>query len=210
MLKQLKKIDTEDERPSKTRRKKEMTALQDLGEELAELNDSQLAEVPIPERLREAIVEAKRISQHGGKKRQMQYVGRLMREIDAGPVREKLASWKGVSREATALLHRVERWIQAVNEYEIVSKEFRSSRLARGSAGQPVLSPLAGYLATLEATLSRAEAELGMTPMARLKLGIAYGQAKLTADALNHSLDETAEQPAIAEVAEWEAEWREA
>jgi ribosome-associated protein len=96
--------------PSKSQLKREMHALQALGEELVELNDAQLAEVPLPERLLEAILEAKRIRQHEGRRRQMQYVGRLMREIDAEPVREKLAGWKGVSREATALLHHVERW----------------------------------------------------------------------------------------------------
>lgn len=124
MLNQPKKIDAEDDKPSKTRRKNEMTALQELGQELVELNSSQLAEVPIPERLREAIVEARRITQHGGKKRQMQYVGRLMREIDAEPVREKLASWKGVSREATALLHQIERWRTRLLDDDAAVSEF--------------------------------------------------------------------------------------
>src|SRR5580698_4582988 len=99
MLRRREKVEAEEGR-SKTQRKKEMTALQELGEELCNLNDSQLAEVPIPEELREAIAEAQRIRQHGGKKRQMQYIGRLMRGIDAAPVREKLASWQGVSTDA--------------------------------------------------------------------------------------------------------------
>lgn len=115
---------SDDEPPSKTRLKKEMTALQELGEELAGLSESQLAEVPMPESLREAIVEARRITQHGGKRRQMQYVGRLMREIDVAPMREKLASWKGVSREATALLHRIERWRERLLEDESAMQEF--------------------------------------------------------------------------------------
>jgi ribosome-associated protein len=101
-----------------------MTALQDLGEDLCRLNDAQLAEVPIPDALREAIVEAQRIRQHGGKKRQMQYIGRLMRGIDAAPVREKLASWQGVSTDAKALLHRVERWRDRMLEDETCVGEF--------------------------------------------------------------------------------------
>ena len=74
--------------------------------------------------------------------------------------------------------------------------------------GQPVLNPLAPYLATLEATIARAEQELGLTPMARAKLGIVIGQEALTADALNRSLsrhdERDAEQDAI------DAEWAEA
>jgi ribosome-associated protein len=123
MLRRREKIEGE-ETPSKTQRKKEMTALQDLGEDLCRLNDAQLAEVPIPDALREAIVEAQRIRQHGGKKRQMQYIGRLMRGIDAAPVREKLASWQGVSTDAKALLHRVERWRDRMLEDETCVGEF--------------------------------------------------------------------------------------
>jgi ribosome-associated protein len=124
MIKNHRQIEADDEPPSKTQRKKEMTALQDLGEELTRLNDAQLAEVPLPETLREAIVEARRITKHEGKRRQMQYIGRLMRTIDVEPVREKLASWNGVSREATALLHRIERWRDRLLEDETAIQEF--------------------------------------------------------------------------------------
>ena len=113
--------------PSKTQLKKEMHALQALGEELAGLNDEQLAEVPLPDLLRDAIVEAKRIRDHEGRRRQMQYVGRLMREIDAEPVREKLAAWKGVSRDATALLHNVERWRERLLDDEAAMEEFAAA-----------------------------------------------------------------------------------
>lgn len=124
MIRNQQKIEVADEATSKTQRKKEMTALQQLGEELARLNDAQLAEVPLPEALREAVIEARRITQHEGKRRQMQYVGRLMRTIDAGPVREKLASWQGVSRDATALLHRIERWRERLLEDDAAIQEF--------------------------------------------------------------------------------------
>lgn len=113
--------------------------------------------------------------------------------------------------EISTDLHRVERWITAVDEYEKVGKVFRSSRLVKGSTGQPVLNPLASYLTSLEATISRAEQELGMTPLARLKLGIAVGQAKLTAEALNKSLNEAGQdRPQIVDAEAWEAEWQEA
>lgn len=85
---------------------------------------------------------------------------------------------------------RIERWIRAVDEWHRVGETFREQRLTTGSMGQAVLNPLAAYLATLETTISRAEQELGMTPMSRAKLGIVIGQEALTADALNRSLSE--------------------
>jgi ribosome-associated protein len=127
MLNKDQKIDDADEPPSKTQRKKEMTALQQLGEELAGLNPAQLEEIPLPEHLREAIAEVRRITQHGGRRRQMQYVGKLMRGIDAEPVREKLASWKGASLDAKAMLHRTERWRERLLEDEAALQEFAAA-----------------------------------------------------------------------------------
>ena len=75
---------------SKTKRKQEMTALQTLGARLVDLPESQIAELPMEENLREAVLEAKRITSHEAKRRQMQYVGRLMREIDPAALRERL------------------------------------------------------------------------------------------------------------------------
>jgi ribosome-associated protein len=98
------------ERPSKTRRKKDMHALQSLGESLVELSAHQLAQVEMPEDLRDAVLEAKRISGREGRRRQLQFIGRLMRDIDPAPIRAKLDVWRGQSREATAQLHAVERW----------------------------------------------------------------------------------------------------
>lgn len=102
--------------------------------------------------------------------------------------------------------HRIERWIQAVDEYERVREVFVKARLVKGSMGQPTLNPLAGYLSTLLAEISKAEAELGLTPMARLRLGLAMGQARLTAEELNRALDEG--EPSSQEP--WEAEWQNA
>lgn len=100
----------DDERPSKTRRKKDMHALQDLGESLVELPAERLAQVALPEALRDAVLEASRLTRHEARRRQMQYIGRLMRDIDPAPIRAKLDEWRGRSREATALLHAAERW----------------------------------------------------------------------------------------------------
>ncbi|MCB1936423.1 MAG: DUF615 domain-containing protein [Nitrosomonas sp.] len=97
-------------KPSKTQRKKEMHALQQLGEVLTLLNDAQLVELNLPEPLQDAIMEAKRISKFGAKHRQLQYIGKLMRKIDASDIQEKLNIMKQVSSRQTGLLHRTERW----------------------------------------------------------------------------------------------------
>jgi len=102
----------EDEiRPSRTQRKLSDRALQELGQELVSVSEEQLAELALPERLREAIVQARAISKFGALRRQMQYIGRLMREEgDADTIRERLDAWNGVSVQETARLHLIERW----------------------------------------------------------------------------------------------------
>jgi ribosome-associated protein len=100
----------DEEKPSKTQRKREMHELQTLGTRLVELNSEQLAAIGLPERLRDAIEFARRTTKHEARRRQMQYIGRLMRSVDPGPIREKLKIWDGVSAQHTAEQHRVERW----------------------------------------------------------------------------------------------------
>lgn len=95
---------------SKTRRKLEMHALQTLGEALVTLPEAQLKTFDLPDDLMAAIVEARSIRAHGGLRRQLQYVGKLMRGIDPEPIRARLAALEGNSRAATAELHRLERW----------------------------------------------------------------------------------------------------
>lgn len=95
---------------SKTKRKQEMTALQSLGAKLVDLPESQIAELPMEENLREAVLEAKRITSHEAKRRQMQYIGRLMREIDPAPLRERLEAMTGHSAQAAAQHRRLEAW----------------------------------------------------------------------------------------------------
>lgn len=95
---------------SKTQRKREVQALQDLGEELVALSADKLAGLELPPQLRDAVLEAKRISKFGALRRQMQYLGRLMREADADAIRSQLDVWKGTSVAETARLHAIERW----------------------------------------------------------------------------------------------------
>ncbi|HXZ54139.1 MAG TPA: ribosome biogenesis factor YjgA [Burkholderiales bacterium] len=108
----------DEEKPSKTQRKREMHELQALGARLAELNPEQLAAVPLPDGLRDALADLRRMTKHEARRRQMQYIGRLMRSVEPGPIREKLKVWDGVSAEHTARQHRVERWRDRLLEDE--------------------------------------------------------------------------------------------
>ena len=71
---------------SKTRVKQEMHALQKIGERLIELNSNQLKECLLPDRLFEAITEAKQIRKNGARRRQVQYIGKLMRDVDISKI----------------------------------------------------------------------------------------------------------------------------
>jgi len=95
---------------SKSQRKREMTALQDLGAELVKLSADRLGKLDLPEFLREALLEARRLSSHGALRRQMQYIGKLMRNVDSAPIAEQLAAIRGESAAAKAEFHAVERW----------------------------------------------------------------------------------------------------
>ncbi|MFO1325014.1 MAG: ribosome biogenesis factor YjgA [Burkholderiales bacterium] len=86
-------VATRTEPPSKTQRKHAMHALQDLGEALVGLDPARLAELGLPERLADAIAVARGVRAHEGRRRQLQYVGKLMRDIDPAPIREALDRW---------------------------------------------------------------------------------------------------------------------
>lgn len=78
--------DEESAHKSKTAIKKEMSALTELGKRLVELPEKELATIPLPDQLLEQIQLARRITQNSGKKRQLQYIGKLMRSIEMEPI----------------------------------------------------------------------------------------------------------------------------
>ncbi len=78
-------------KPSKSARKREYLALQQLGEELLNLKEPDLLDMQLDEELLEAVLEARHIKAHGALRRQKQYIGKLMRNIDAAPIRAALA-----------------------------------------------------------------------------------------------------------------------
>jgi len=100
----------DDRRPSKTQRKKAVHELRDLGVELVELSEERLAAIELPERLRDAVMDARRITAHGARRRQMQYIGKIMRKVDADPIRAALDAWRTKSDSHTAEHKRIEAW----------------------------------------------------------------------------------------------------
>jgi ribosome-associated protein len=105
-------FEQEYERPSKSELKRQMTALQKLGAELIDQARDRVKRIPMPEDVRDAILECQLITDHEGRRRQLQYVGKKMRtleEHELAAIQKMLDSWKGASKSETASLHAVER-----------------------------------------------------------------------------------------------------
>ena len=98
------------EQRSKTQRKAEMSALQALGEALLNVGPARRAELDLPERLVDALDAAQRITRREARRRQLQFIGRLMRDVDAAPIRTRLAQWADAPNAEKARLHTLERW----------------------------------------------------------------------------------------------------
>ncbi|WP_151634308.1 ribosome biogenesis factor YjgA [Noviherbaspirillum aerium] len=100
------------DRPSKSQLKRESTALQVLGEELVSQPKERVMRVPMPEDVREAILECQKIKDHEGRRRQMQFVGkkmRLLEEDEIAAIQKVIDSWKGASKAETAAMHALEK-----------------------------------------------------------------------------------------------------
>jgi len=140
--------DVQDDRPSKSERKRHSDELQALGEALIDLPAGELEALPLPENLRDAVELARRITAHGGLYRQKQYIGKLMRKIDAEPIRAALAARRNRERVAALQFRRVEQW--------------RDRLLAEGPATLAALSAEANApvdVTTLTQLIERARAE---------------------------------------------------
>jgi len=108
-----------EEGPSRSARKRESEELQTLGEQLAALPDGRIAKLPLPEPLKDALVAAKRVESFGGRRRQGQYIGKLMRRLDPDALdvaRAAVSAARAPSAQQTALLHRAERERDALLE----------------------------------------------------------------------------------------------
>ncbi|MFC3109661.1 ribosome biogenesis factor YjgA [Undibacterium arcticum] len=105
-------FEQEYDRPSKSQLKREMTALQKLGAELIAEPRERVKRVPMPEDVRDAILECQQIKDHEGRRRQLQYVGKKMRSLDPeelAAIQRTIDSWKGQSKAETATMHAMER-----------------------------------------------------------------------------------------------------
>ena len=104
----------EPETPSKSQLKREAEAVQALGKALVELPAPRFAAITskleLPENLREAIETCRAIQARGGRKRQLQFIGKLMRGIDVAPIRTALEGLTHKDRAEAASLHWIERW----------------------------------------------------------------------------------------------------
>ncbi|MEY3017326.1 MAG: ribosome-associated protein [Pseudomonadota bacterium] len=102
--------DDEPEIVSKSEIKRQMTALQKLGEKLLELSPKQLARVPMSDKLAEAIDTAKRINHHEGKRRQMQYIGKLMRSEDGEAIGAVIQQIEDGHKALARAFQQLENW----------------------------------------------------------------------------------------------------
>lgn len=93
---------------SRSQHKRESEALQRLGEQLIKLPESVVATIPLPDDLREAIAHARTLTSYGALRRQRQFIGRLMRDIDAEPIIQAVAQWEGGRRRQSEQHHDLE------------------------------------------------------------------------------------------------------
>lgn len=119
------------DRPSKTRLKQASHDLQALGTELVLLSDERLAALPMPERLLDALRQYKSTRTHEGKRRQMQYIGKLMRGVDVEPLRAAVTQVQLGQTRASLALHQAERWrAELIADDEALTRFAAEHRLA--------------------------------------------------------------------------------
>ena len=132
--------------PSKSQRKRDSHALQTLGERLVEISDERLLQLPVSERMIDAVRLARGIRAREGRRRQMQFIGKLMREADSESIRQALDGDRQQHRTETALMHAAEQW--------------RERLLSDSSAATIWLERYPDTRETLPTLLDKARAEL--------------------------------------------------
>jgi ribosome-associated protein len=98
------------ERDSKSQRKKQMLALQKIGEAIVALSTSELAKIPLEETLKDAVDHARECKTHEARRRQMQFIGKIMRNVDVEPIAAALEKIQLKGQLGKAKFHQVERW----------------------------------------------------------------------------------------------------
>jgi ribosome-associated protein len=100
--------------PSKSQRKRDMLALQALGERLVDMRADQLARLPLAEELRTAVASAQNTQSHGARRRQLQLIGKLMRYADASAIAQGLDQLTSGTAAETQRQHALERWRSSI------------------------------------------------------------------------------------------------
>lgn len=111
-------LNMDDDGKSRTQTKNEDRALQELGKQLVGLSSGQLANIDVPEELLDAVMVARKTRKRGAKRRQMQYIGRLMRDIDPEPIRKALENIRLGDLDKARSFHKIEQWRDAIKAGE--------------------------------------------------------------------------------------------
>jgi len=98
------------EEKSKTQKKKEARSLQKLGEQLVKLSNELIDEIGLPAEINDAVRFAKTLKQHGALRRQMQYIGTLMRKYDPSPIQEALQNLEAGNERKAMAFQELEHW----------------------------------------------------------------------------------------------------
>ena len=116
-----------DAEPSKSQRKRDAQALQALGAQLIALSPAQLENIALPAELQEAVLAAQAINSrsHGAGKRQLKFIGKLLRELDSAPIAAALAALDQASAQAKSRHHRLERLVE-----QLLSAETKTQQAA--------------------------------------------------------------------------------
>jgi ribosome-associated protein len=110
----------DDDVKSRTQKKNEARALQKLGEQLLTLTPEQLDNIDMPPELREAVGDAFKTTRHGARRRQIKYIGMIMREIDPDPIRRAFANLKLGDRRKVLAFKKIEAWRDELMEGNLV------------------------------------------------------------------------------------------
>ncbi|MGB5165590.1 MAG: ribosome biogenesis factor YjgA [Woeseiaceae bacterium] len=133
----------DDSKPSKSANKREQQALKQLGDKLIELQDAELARLPLNDSLRDAVQQAKRIKAHGALRRQRQLLGKLLRQVDAEPIQQALLQLQQSGVREKQLFAGAERWRdRIVSDGETAIAAFCEQTGASGAVLQELLGEL--------------------------------------------------------------------
>jgi ribosome-associated protein len=154
-----KNLPRDENAPSKTQLKKQMLDLQELGETLTTLTREQLDQLELPEILRDALEELARVGKHEATRRHMQYIGKLMRDLDPVPIRAQIERWESGTRANKAIFKSAERWRERMLVEDGALGEYL---VAQPDADRTLLAELI--------VKARKEAAAGQAPAASRKL----------------------------------------